>query len=56
MLAILDRARLHGATFLGANLFRADLAKVEVDAGTVMKDANMTQMRFVQARRTSGAG
>lgn len=55
MCALLDRAKVHGTSFLGANLFRADLAKVDVDGATVMKDANMTQMRFVQARGTRGA-
>ena len=54
MCALVDRAKLHGTSFLGANLFRADFAKVDVDGGTVMKDANMTQLRFVEARRPHG--
>lgn len=55
MFALLDRAKLHGTSFLGANLFRADLAKVDVDGATLMKEANLTQIRFVEARRPRGS-
>ena len=56
MFALLDRAKLHGTSFLGANLFRADLAKVDVDGATVTTEANLKQIRFVKARRASAKG
>jgi uncharacterized protein YjbI with pentapeptide repeats len=53
MFALLQKARLAGASFRGANLFRADLLRVEVDGATDTKQANLTQIRYTDARRPS---
>ena len=55
MLAFLDRARVRGASFLGANLFRADLSKIDADDATVMDEATLTQARVRSAGRPHGA-
>jgi uncharacterized protein YjbI with pentapeptide repeats len=47
MYGILERSRLHGADLRGANLFRADLAKIRADKTTNFKDANLKQIRVV---------
>lgn len=49
MYAILQKATIEAADFTGANLFRADLAKVKGKASSV-KDALLTQVRFVARR------
>jgi len=54
MRALMGGANLRGANLTGANLFRADLCRAEVDRATITKDANLTQIRFVQARRPDG--
>jgi uncharacterized protein YjbI with pentapeptide repeats len=51
MQAILQKARLHGADFRGANLFRADLARSEGDKATSFDDAVVRQVRYVNARK-----
>jgi uncharacterized protein YjbI with pentapeptide repeats len=56
MRAILQRAKIAGASFRGANLFRADLLRVQVDGATDMKGANLTQIRYVEAKRAHGPG
>jgi uncharacterized protein YjbI with pentapeptide repeats len=56
MHALLQRATLHGADFRGANLFRADLLRVRVDGATDMEGAELTEIRFVDARRVHGQG
>jgi uncharacterized protein YjbI with pentapeptide repeats len=56
MNAILQRATVHGTTFEGANLFGADLFRIRVDGGTILKDAELTQARFVEARSTHEQG
>ena len=45
----------HGASLLGANLFRADLTKIEVDDATVMAEANLTHARIQKTGRPRGA-
>ncbi len=47
MYAVLQKAKLHGADFRGANLFRADMAKVRGDKETNLKDAYLVQIRVV---------
>ena len=47
MYAVLQKAKLHGADFRGANLFRADMAKVRGDKDTNFKDAYLVQIRVV---------
>jgi uncharacterized protein YjbI with pentapeptide repeats len=54
MRTLMGRANLRGANLTGANLFRADLCRAEVDRGTITKDANLTQIRFVEARKSDG--
>ena len=56
MQAVLQRSIVAGASFAGANLFRADLLDVVVDGATNMKDAHLTQIRFVAPRRDHAAG
>jgi uncharacterized protein YjbI with pentapeptide repeats len=51
MQAILQKAKLFGANFQGANLFRADLARSEGDNRTSFEDAVVRQVRFVNARK-----
>ncbi len=48
--ALLQKADLKGADFSGANLFRADLARVRGDKASRFEDANMDQIRFVRRR------
>ncbi len=47
MYAVLQKAQLHGADFRGANLFRADMAKVRGDKDTNFRDAYLVQIRVV---------
>jgi uncharacterized protein YjbI with pentapeptide repeats len=56
MQTVLQRATLSGASFAGANLFRADLLNVVVDGATSMKDAYLTQIRFIAPKRDHAAG
>src|SRR5262249_16282651 len=56
MSASLDRTKLHGTSFLGAHLFRANLTKIDVDDATVMKEAILTQAYIREARRPNGTG
>ncbi len=56
MQTVLQRATLSGASFAGANLFRADLLDVVVDGGTIMKDAYLTQIRFIAPRTDHAPG
>jgi uncharacterized protein YjbI with pentapeptide repeats len=56
MQTVLQRATLSGASFAGANLFRADLLDVVVDGATNMKDAHLTQIRFIAPKRDHAAG
>ncbi len=56
MSAFLDRTKLHGTSFLGAHLFRADLTKIDVDDATDMTEAILTQARICEARRPRAAG
>ena len=53
---ILQRACLRGADLESANLFRADMLKVEVDSGTITKGANLKSIRFIKARMPHGEG
>lgn len=55
MQAILQKAKLFGAVFQGANLFRADLARSEGDKNTSFEDAVVRQVRFVNPRKGSEA-
>jgi uncharacterized protein YjbI with pentapeptide repeats len=54
MHALMGSANLRGANLTSANLFRVDLCRAEVDRGTITKDANLTQIRFVPARKPDG--
>jgi len=54
--ALLQRAILRGADLSGSNLFRADLLRVRVDGKTRLDGAEMTDIRFVDARRDHGQG
>jgi uncharacterized protein YjbI with pentapeptide repeats len=56
MSAFLDRTKLHGTSFLGAHLFRADLTKIDVDDATDMREAIVTQARIREARRPRATG
>ena len=56
MQAVLQRSTIVGASFAGANLFRADLLDVVVDGATNMKDALLTQIRFIAPRRDHAPG
>jgi uncharacterized protein YjbI with pentapeptide repeats len=56
MSAFLDRTKLHGTSFLGAHLFRADLTKIDVDDATDMREAIVTQARIREARRPHATG
>jgi uncharacterized protein YjbI with pentapeptide repeats len=47
MSAVLQKTKLHGADLRGANLFRADLAKVRGDKTTRFDDAYLVQIRVV---------
>jgi len=56
----LSGADLSGGIFeevnlVGANLFRADLLDVVVDGATVMKDAYLTQIRFIAPKKRDHA-
>jgi uncharacterized protein YjbI with pentapeptide repeats len=44
MYSVLQKARLYGADFRGANLFRADLSKVRGDDATTFEDAYLAQI------------
>jgi uncharacterized protein YjbI with pentapeptide repeats len=55
MQTVLQRATIAGASFAGANLFRADLLDVVVDGATVMKDAYLTQIRFIAPKKRDHA-
>lgn len=48
MMGLLQKANIEGADFTGANLFRADLARIKGNRGTRFDDANMKQIRFVE--------
>ena len=52
--AILQRANLRGALLDRANLHRADMLRVEVDGDTSTKGANLSLIRFVEARKAHG--
>jgi uncharacterized protein YjbI with pentapeptide repeats len=52
--AILQKARVDGARFEGANLFRADMARVRGDAATSLRGAFVKRVRMIPAKR-SGA-
>lgn len=54
--ALLQRATLRGTNLSGSNLFRADLLRVRVDGNTRLEGAEMTDIRFVDARRDHGQG
>lgn len=56
MNAILQRATVHGTCFEAANLFGADLFRIQVDGGTILKDAELGQARFVKARSAHEQG
>lgn len=47
MQGLLQKAKIRGADFQGANLFRVDLAKVEADASTNFTNANVKYVRVV---------
>ena len=51
MHAILQKAKVAGASFRGANLFRSDLLRLRVDGATDMRDALLTQARYVEEKR-----
>ncbi|MEP7122583.1 MAG: DUF2169 domain-containing protein [Byssovorax sp.] len=55
MQTVLQRATIAGASFAGANLFRADLLDVVVDGSTSMKDAYLTQIRFIAPKKRDHA-
>lgn len=55
MLSLLQKARISGADFTRANLFRADFAKVLGDERTRFDEANVREVRFVP-RRPRGQG
>jgi uncharacterized protein YjbI with pentapeptide repeats len=52
--ALLARANVAGADFEQASLFRADGAQMVGDTKTSFRDANLKNLRYVQARGNDG--
>jgi uncharacterized protein YjbI with pentapeptide repeats len=48
---MMNNARLVGASFRGANLFRANLMRVVVDGATDISDAELGQIIYREDKR-----